>query len=196
MTTGDFIYQELNEAAELLQKFTANKENLANIEKAAKTIVASLKKGGIIISCGNGGSACDAMHFAEELSGKYRDDRDPIPAMAISDPGYLTCTANDFGFNHVFSRYVKGFGNKGDILVAISTSGNSENVVKAAEAAKQKNMKVIGLTGNNGGKLADLCDVHINVPHKGYADRTQEIHIKIIHILIFLIEKQLSADAN
>ena len=196
MTTGDLIYQELNEAAELLQKFTANKENLANIEKAAKTIVASLKKGGIIISCGNGGSACDAMHFAEELSGKYRDDRDPIPAMAISDPGYLTCTANDFGFNNVFSRYVKGFGNKGDILVAISTSGNSENVVKAAEAAKQKNMKVIGLTGNNGGKLAELCDVHINVPHKGYADRTQEIHIKIIHILIFLIEKQLSADAN
>ncbi len=196
MNTSDLIHQELTEAAELLQKFISNKEHIANIEKAVKTIVASLKKGGIIISCGNGGSACDAMHFAEELSGKYRDDRDPIPAMAISDPGYITCTANDFGYNHVFSRYVKGFGNKGDILVAISTSGNSENVVKAAEAAKQKNMKVIGLTGNNGGKLAELCDVHINVPHTGYADRTQEIHIKIIHILIFLIEKQLSAETN
>ena len=196
MTTSDLIYQELNEAAELLQKFLSNKDNISNIEKAAKTIVASIKKGGIIISCGNGGSACDAMHFAEELTGRYRDDREPIPAMAISDPGYLTCTANDFGFGHVYSRYVKGFGKKGDILVAISTSGNSENVIKAAEAAKQKNMKVIGLTGNNGGKLAELCDVHINVPHNGYADRTQEIHIKIIHILIFLIEKQLSADAN
>ncbi len=196
MNSGELIYQELNEAAELLQKFLSGKENIANIEKAAKTIVASIKKGGIIISCGNGGSACDAMHFAEELSGKFREDRDPIPAMAISDPSYITCTANDFGYNHVFSRYVKGFGNKGDILLAISTSGNSENVVKAAEAAKQKNMKVIGLTGKNGGKLAELCDVNINVPHHGYADRIQEIHIKIIHILIFLIEKQLSTEAN
>lgn len=196
MNTSDLIYQELNEAAELLQKFLSNKANIANIEKAIKIIVPALKKGGKIISCGNGGSACDAMHLAEELSGKYREDRDPIPAMSITDPGYITCTANDFGYNHVFSRYVKGFGNKGDILVAISTSGNSENVLKAAEAAKQKSMKVIGLTGNNGGKLAELCDVHINVPHNGYADRTQEVHIKIIHILIFLIEKQLITDAN
>lgn len=191
MNTSDLIYQELNEAAELLQKFLSGKENIANIEKAAKTIVASVKKGRKIISCGNGGSACDAMHFAEELSGKFREDRDPIPAMAISDPSYITCTANDFGYNHVFSRYVKGFGKKGDVLLAISTSGNSENVVKAAEAARQKDMIVIGLTGKNGGKLAELCDVNINVPHQGYADRIQEIHIKVIHILIFLIEKQL-----
>jgi D-sedoheptulose 7-phosphate isomerase len=194
MNTSNLISQELNEAAELLQKFLSGKENIANIEKAAKTIVASIKKGGLIISCGNGGSACDAMHFAEELSGKFREDRDPIPAMAISDPSYLTCTANDFGFNHVFSRYVKGFGKKGDILLAISTSGNSENVVKAAEVARQKGLKVIGLTGKNGGALAELCDVHINVPHHGYADRIQEIHIKIIHILIFLIEKQIHTD--
>jgi D-sedoheptulose 7-phosphate isomerase len=196
MNTGDLIHKELTEAAELLQKFLSNRDNIAAIEKAAKTIVASLKKGGIIISCGNGGSACDAMHFAEELSGKYRENREPIPAMAISDSGYITCTANDYGYGHVFSRYVKGFGNKGDILVAISTSGNSENVLKAAEAARQKQMKVIGLTGNNGGNLAELCDVHINVPHNGYSDRTQEIHIKIIHILIFLIEKQLNTDVG
>ncbi|HSZ25971.1 MAG TPA: D-sedoheptulose 7-phosphate isomerase [Cytophagaceae bacterium] len=196
MNTSDLIYQELTEASELLQKFLSNKENITAIERAAKTIVSSLKKGGIIISCGNGGSACDAMHFAEELSGKFRENRDPIPAMAISDPGYLTCTANDFGYGHVFSRYVKGFGNKGDILVAISTSGDSENVVKAAEAARQKQMKVIGLTGKNGGKLAELCDVQINVLHTGYADRIQEIHIKIIHILIFLIEKQLNTDVS
>ncbi len=196
MNTSELILQELTEAAELLQKFLSNKDHIASIEKAAETIVASVKKGGIVISCGNGGSACDAMHFAEELTGKYREDREPIPAMAISDPSYLTCTANDFGYGHVFSRYVKGFGKDGDILVAISTSGNSENVVKAAEVAKQKQMKVIGLTGKNGGKLAELCDVHINVPHNGYADRIQEIHIKIIHILIFLIEKQLNTDAS
>jgi len=196
MNTGDLIYQELTEAADVLQKFLSNKDNILSIEKAAKTIVASVKKGGIVISCGNGGSACDAMHFAEELTGKYRENREPIPAMAISDAGYITCAANDFGYGHVFSRYVKGFGNKGDVLVAISTSGNSENVLKAAEVAHQKQMKVIGLTGKNGGKLAELCDVHINVPHNGYSDRIQEIHIKIIHILIFLIEKQLNTDVS
>lgn len=196
MNTGELIYKELTEAADVLQKFLSNKENILNIESAAKTIADSVKQGGLVISCGNGGSACDAMHFAEELSGKFREDREPIPAMAISDPSYLTCTANDFGFSHVFSRYVKGFGKKGDVLLAISTSGNSENVVKAAETAKQKNMKVIGLTGKNGGKLASLCDININVQHQGYADRIQEIHIKVIHILIFLIEKQLNTDVS
>jgi D-sedoheptulose 7-phosphate isomerase len=194
MNSSTLISQELKEAAELLQKFLSDHENIANIEKAAQTFVTSIKNGGLILSCGNGGSACDAMHFAEELSGKFREDRDPIAAMAISDPSYLTCTANDFGFSHVFSRYVKGFGKKGDVLLAISTSGNSENVIKAAEIARQKEMKVIGLTGKNGGKLAELCDVHINVPHHGYSDRIQEIHIKVIHILIFLIEKQLNTD--
>jgi D-sedoheptulose 7-phosphate isomerase len=196
MNTSESILQELTEAADLLQRFLSNPDNIASIEKAAKTLVDSLKSGGIILSCGNGGSACDAMHFAEELSGKFRENREPIPAMAISDPGYITCTANDYGFGHVFSRYVKGFGKKGDVLVAISTSGNSENVVKAAEVARQREMKVIGLTGKNGGKLADLCDVLVKVPHTGYADRIQEVHIKVIHILIFLIEKQLSADVG
>lgn len=195
MNATELIYQELNEATEVLQKFLSNKDNILAIDKAAKIIVGSIKKGGLVISCGNGGSACDAMHLAEELTGKFRENREPIPAIAISDAGYITCTANDFGFNHVFSRFVKGLGKKGDILVAISTSGDSENVVKAAEAAKQKDMKVIGLTGKNGGKLAELCDVNINVAHNGYSDRIQEVHIKIIHILILLIEKQLSAVA-
>ncbi len=192
MDSSILIIEELTQAAELLNKFISNNENIENIDQAAKVIVNSVKNGGLIISCGNGGSACDAMHFAEELTGKYRENREPIPAMAISDSSYITCTANDYGYGQIFSRYVKGFGKKGDVLLAISTSGNSENVLKAAEVAKQKDMKVIGLTGKNGGKLAELCDVHINVPYNGYADRIQEVHIKIIHILIFLIEKQLN----
>jgi D-sedoheptulose 7-phosphate isomerase len=131
---------------------------------------------------------CDAMHFAEELTGKFRNDRKPFAAIAISDPSYISCTANDFGFEKVFSRFVEAIGNKGDVLLAISTSGNSENVINAAHAAKLKGMKVIGLTGKDGGKLAGLCDIEIRAPHSEYADRTQEIHIKVIHSLIHLVE--------
>jgi D-sedoheptulose 7-phosphate isomerase len=151
----------------------------------------SIKEGGKIISCGNGGSSCDAMHFAEELTGRYRENREPIAAISISDSSHITCTANDFGYSHVFSRYVKALGKKGDVLLAISTSGNSENVIQAAEIAKQKDIKVIVLSGKFGGKLAEFADVLINVPHEGYADRIQEIHIKVIHIFIMLIEKGL-----
>jgi D-sedoheptulose 7-phosphate isomerase len=129
------------------------------------------------------------MHFAEELTGKYREDRKAIPAIAISDPGYLTCVGNDYGFDFAFSRFLEAFGNKGDVLLAISTSGDSGNVLRAANVAKMKGMKVVALTGKNGGKLAENCDLEIRVPHFGYADRIQEVHIKIIHILIFLIEK-------
>jgi D-sedoheptulose 7-phosphate isomerase len=162
---------------------------LAKIEKAAKWMLEAVNKGGKIISCGNGGSSCDAMHFAEELTGKYREDRKAIPAIAISDPGYLTCVGNDYGFDFAFSRFLEAFGNKGDVLLAISTSGDSGNVLRAANVAKMKGMKVVALTGKNGGKLAENCDLEIRVPHFGYADRIQEVHIKIIHILIFLIEK-------
>jgi len=142
-------------------------------------------------NCGNGGSSCDAMHFAEELTGKYREDRKAIPAISISDPGYLTCVSNDYGFDFAFSRFLEAFGNKGDVLLAISTSGDSGNVLRAANVAKMKGLKVVALTGKNGGKLAENCDLEIRVPHFGYADRIQEVHIKIIHILIFLIEKGL-----
>ncbi|HEX8547270.1 MAG TPA: D-sedoheptulose 7-phosphate isomerase [Cytophagaceae bacterium] len=183
------IQQELTEAANLVNTFLTNRDNLNDINTAAKTMVASLKKGGKIISCGNGGSACDAIHFAEELTGRYRENREPIAAISISDPGHMTCVANDFGFNQVYSRYLKAVGKKGDVLLAISTSGNSENVLRAAELAKQKGIKVISLTGKNGGKLAEFSDIMIKVPHEGYADRIQEVHIKVIHILIFLIEK-------
>jgi D-sedoheptulose 7-phosphate isomerase len=181
----------MEEASLVLERFIAEKNNIEAIEKAARLIADSVKGGGKVLSCGNGGSACDAMHFAEELTGRYRENREPIPAIAISETGHITCTANDYGYVHVFSRYLQAVGNKNDVLLAISTSGNSENVLKAAETAKAKGIKVISLTGKAGGKLAPLSDININVSHNGYADRVQEVHIKIIHILIFLIEKFL-----
>jgi D-sedoheptulose 7-phosphate isomerase len=134
---------------------------------------------------------CDAMHFAEELTGKFRDDRPAIAAISISDPSHLTCVGNDHGFEQVFARYVQAHGKRGDVLLAISTSGNSPNVLRAAEAAKKQGVKVVGLTGKDGGKLAPLCDVEVRVPHNGYADRVQEVHIKVIHALIDHIEREL-----
>ncbi len=186
------IKEELQESSRVLDTFTNDSNQLNNIQTAAELLATSLQNGGKVLSCGNGGSHCDAVHFAEELTGKYRENRKPFAAIAISDPGYLTCAANDFGYGFVFSRFIEGVGNEGDVLLAISTSGNSENVLNAVKMAHTKGMKVIGLTGNNGGKMAGLCDVEICVPHSGYADRIQEIHIKIIHILIHLTERQIA----
>jgi len=185
------IKQELQESAKVLNNFLEDEKNIKDIEAAADMIVAAFNAGHKIISCGNGGSSCDSMHFAEELSGRYRGDRKALPAISISDSSHITCTGNDYGYDFVFSRFVEGLGQPKDVLLAISTSGNSKNVMKAAESAKLKGMKVIGLTGKNGGQLADLCDVEIRVSHFGFADRIQEIHIKVIHILIFLIEKKM-----
>ena len=187
----EIISQELNEAQIVLQNFLSNEKNIADIESAARLMASGIESGNKIISCGNGGSHCDAMHFAEELSGRYRDNRRALPAIAISDVSHLSCVSNDYGFEFVFSRFVEGLGNQGDILLGISTSGNSENIIKAVEAAHAKGMKVIILSGKDGGKLAGKADVEIRVPHFGYADRIQEIHIKVIHILILLIEKIL-----
>ena len=182
------IAEHFHEAAQALQKFDtpSNHEKIMN---AAEAMVASINSGGKIISCGNGGSMCDAMHFAEELTGRYRNDRHSISAISISDPSHITCVGNDYGFDSIFSRYIESIGNENDVLLAISTSGNSQNVIKAVEAAKNKKMKVIGLTGKSGGKLAELCDIEIRAPFSEYADRAQEIHIKVIHALIDLIEK-------
>lgn len=191
MNKNQLIQQHFEEAAAVLKQFVENPDNFRAIEKAGDLITQAFKKGNKVISCGNGGSMCDAMHFAEELSGRYREDRPSLPAIAISDPSYITCTGNDYGFDHIFSRFVEGFGKEGDVLVAISTSGNSANVVKAAEAAKSKGMGVIVLTGKDGGKLSSLADLEIRAPHSKFADRTQEIHIKIIHTLIDYTEQQL-----
>jgi D-sedoheptulose 7-phosphate isomerase len=175
------------EAEKILREFILS-GNIQKIEIAGKLMVDSLKTGGKIISCGNGGSMSDAIHFAEELTGRYRENRKAIPALAISDPGYLSCVSNDYGYSYVFSRFVEGVGNKSDVLLAISTSGNSENVINGILAAKEKGMTVIGLTGKDGGKIAQLCDVEIRAPFSEYADRAQEIHIKVIHSLIDFIE--------
>ncbi|HBC3958160.1 D-sedoheptulose 7-phosphate isomerase [Vibrio parahaemolyticus] len=187
----DLIRSELNEAAEVLNKFLSDDHNIVQIEAAAKMIADSFKQDGKVLSCGNGGSHCDAMHFAEELTGRYRDNRPGYAGIAISDPSHLSCVSNDFGYDFVFSRYVEAVGRKGDVLFGLSTSGNSGNILKAIEAAKAKGMKTVALTGKDGGKMAGLADVEIRVPHFGYADRIQEVHIKIIHIIIQLIEKEM-----
>ncbi|HOZ29992.1 MAG TPA: D-sedoheptulose 7-phosphate isomerase [Bacteroidales bacterium] len=186
------IRDNLIEAAGVLNSFISDKNQLDKIEQAGKLMVKSLKTSGKIIACGNGGSMSDAMHFAEELTGRFRENRQAIPAIAINDPSHITCTANDFGFQYVFSRYIEGLGNKNDILLAISTSGNSKNIIKAISAAKKKGMKVIALTGKDGGKIKDLCDIEIRVSHMGYSDRIQEIHIMIIHSLINYIENNIT----
>ena len=186
------IRNELTQAIDVLTNFVTNDENLKKIQQAAVLIADSFKQGGKVLSCGNGGSHCDAMHFAEELTGRFRDNRPSYPAIAISDVSHISCVGNDYGFDYIFSRYVEGVGQKGDVLLGISTSGNSANVLKAIEAAKQKGMKIITLTGKDGGKMNGLADVDIRVPHFGYADRVQEIHIKVIHILILLIEKEMA----
>lgn len=187
----DLIRSELNEAAEVLNKFLSDDHNIAQIEAAAKMIADSFKQDGKVLSCGNGGSHCDSMHFAEELTGRYRENRPGYAGIAISDPSHLSCVSNDFGYEFVFSRYVEAVGRKGDVLFGLSTSGNSGNILKAIEAAQAKGMKTIALTGKDGGKMAGLADIEIRVPHFGYADRIQEVHIKIIHIIIQLIEKEM-----
>jgi D-sedoheptulose 7-phosphate isomerase len=187
----DLIRENFIQASKTLEKFLSVDVNLESIEEAAIILSKAIDSGGKIISCGNGGSMCDAMHFAQELTGKFKHDRPALPALSISDPSHLTCTANDYGFEHVFSRYIEGLGNQDDVLFAISTSGNSSNIIKAAEAALQKGMKVVALTGKTGGLLAKLAEVEIRVEGGSYSDRIQEMHIKIIHILVDLIERKV-----
>lgn len=191
MDFQSIIRGELDQAARTLEKFISDPTQINLIEQASRMMAESIASGGKIISCGNGGSHCDAMHFAEELTGRYRENRKAIAALCISDPSHISCVSNDFGYEYIFSRYVEALGKDGDVLLGISTSGNSANIIRAAQSAKEKGMSVIILSGKDGGKLAPLADVEIRVPHFGYADRIQEIHIKIIHILILLIEKQV-----
>lgn len=191
-TPLDTIQAELAEAAAVLQRVLSDTALQQQLAAAADTIVQAITAGHKVISCGNGGSHCDAMHFAEELSGRFRDDRPALPAMCISDASHLTCVGNDYGFQYVFSRAVEALGQPGDVLVALSTSGNSPNILQAATAARRRGLKVIAFTGKDGGQLAPLADIELRVPHFGYADRIQEIHIKLIHILIHLIEQSLA----
>jgi D-sedoheptulose 7-phosphate isomerase len=187
----NIIKTSFSEAREVLDEFMNDPGNIKAIETAAGILVDAVRSGNKILSCGNGGSMTDAMHFAEEMSGVFRDKRRALPAIAISDPSHITCTANDFGFEAIFSRYVEALGNKGDVLVAISTGGNSMNIIRAAEAAHDRGMKVVGLTGRSGGLLSGMADCEIRVRGRKHSDRIQEVHIKILHILVLLIEKTL-----
>jgi D-sedoheptulose 7-phosphate isomerase len=188
-TLADLVQADLLEARTVLDRFTADPSTAPVLERAARLLATCLQQGGKVLSCGNGGSLCDAQHFAEELSGRYRQDRPALAAIALTDAAHLTCVANDYGFEFVFSRYVQALGRPGDVLLAISTSGQSPNVLRAAEAAKAAGMLVVSLTGKDGGALAGLSDVEIRVPHTGYADRIQEVHVKVIHVLLRLIEQ-------
>ncbi|CAB3790844.1 D-sedoheptulose 7-phosphate isomerase [Pararobbsia alpina] len=185
------IKAEFEAAASVLDAFLNDDAQLAKVASAARLLADAFDQGCKVLSCGNGGSHCDAMHFAEELTGRFRDDRKGFPAIAISDVSHISCVGNDFGFDFIFSRYVEAVGRPGDVLLAISTSGNSKNVIRAMAAAKQLGMKTIALTGKDGGAIGreGLADIEIRVPHTGYADRIQEIHIKVIHTLILLVEK-------
>ena len=186
-----FIQDALKDAQETLNNFVSNEQNIELVNQAIGHFVDTIKNhDGRILACGNGGSMCDSMHFVEELTGRYRKDRDPIAAINMGDPSHITCVANDYGYEHIFSRHVQAWGKKGDTLLAISTSGNSQNVILAVEKAKAQGMNVVGLLGKTGGKLKDMVDVPI-VVDCSVTDRIQEIHIKLIHIFIEGIERQL-----
>ena len=187
MQLEEQIRQQFQESQFVLEQFQTA-ENFSKIAEAIRWMGYAINSGNKIISCGNGGSMADAMHFAEELSGRFRADRKALAAVSISDPTHISCVANDYGYDFIFSRYLEALGKSGDVLLGISTSGNSTNVINAVEAAKALGMKTIVLTGKDGGKLAQLADLEIRAPHSTYADRAQEIHIKVIHNLILGIE--------
>lgn len=186
------VLDDLKEARQVLDNYLSLPGTRSSIEEAISIMATSLKQRGKIISAGNGGSMCDALHFAEELSGRYRDHRPSYAAIAIADPSHLTCAGNDYGFDEVFSRFIEGVGFEGDVFLGISTSGNSRNIIRACEVCKDKGLKSICLLGKDGGKLRELCDLPLIVPHTGYADRIQEVHTMIIHIMIRGIEEMMA----
>ncbi len=185
------ILESLQESRSVLDLFISDTDKLERVEQAARLLIDTLKAGRCIYSCGNGGSMSDAMHFAEELTGRYQQDRPGLSATAISDPGHLSCVANDYGYDAVFSRYLQARARAGDCLLAISTSGQSQNVINAASYAKSHGLSVISLTGRPGSALGQLATVDVSTVERRFADKIQELHIKIIHILIELIEREL-----
>ncbi len=193
MTLGA-VRNTLNEALQALQALVGNEATLQHIAAAGELLADTFAAGGRAYSCGNGGSMCDAMHFAEELTGRFRDNRPGYAALAISDPSHLSCVGNDYGYEQVFSRFIEAHGRKGDVLLAISTSGASKNVIAAVNVARQRGMQVIGLTGKANTPLAESADIAIITPAGKYADRVQELHIKVIHILIELVERRLAPE--
>jgi D-sedoheptulose 7-phosphate isomerase len=187
----DHIRSSLLEAKVALDNLLANEDALARIERAAALLIETFRARCRVYACGNGGSMSDAMHFAEELTARYRKDRPGLPAIAISDPSHISCVGNDFGYDEVFSRFIEAHGRVGDCLLAISTSGKSANILKAARAAKALDMRVVALTGKPASPLESVADIALCTPGGAYADRVQELHIKVIHILIELIEREM-----
>ena len=185
----------LLDAQKALEALLANEEALNAIEAAGQLMADTIAAGGKILSCGNGGSLCDSMHFAEEMTGRYRLNRPGFAAIAISDPSHMSCVGNDYGYEEVFARYTQAVGRPGDVLLAITTSGTSKNILKAVEAAKANGMKVVGMTGRVGSPLAEMADIAIVTPSgSAYADRVQELHIKALHIMIELVERRLAPE--
>jgi D-sedoheptulose 7-phosphate isomerase len=191
MSMTNQVRGTLEEAQAALQALLADDKTIGAIAAAGQLLLTTFKQGGRVFSCGNGGSMCDAMHFAEELSGRYRLDRAGLPALSISDPGHLSCVGNDYGYEFVFSRFLEAHAKPGDCLLAISTSGKSQNVLTAAAAVKKLGMTVIGLMGRADSPLGQITDIVIATPGGAFADRVQELHIKTIHILIELVEREL-----
>ena len=185
------VLAALNDARDALDALISNEKTIEAVVAAAGLMADAVEGDGKVMSCGNGGSLCDAMHFAEEMTGRYRSNRRPYAALAISDASHMACVGNDYGYEEVFSRYVEAHGRKGDVLLAITTSGTSRNIVKAAEVARRKGVKVVALTGRDETPITELADVSIVTPAGRWADRVQELHIKCIHILIELIERRL-----
>jgi len=190
--TVDIVKGTLNEALGGLQALIRNEAVLQRIAAAGQLLADTFAAGGRAYSCGNGGSMCDAMHFAEELTGRFRDNRPGYAALAISDASHLSCVGNDYGYDQVFARFIEAHGRKEDVLLAITTSGTSKNVLAAVKVAHQRGMKVIGLTGNRDTPLTESADISIVTEAGKYADRVQELHIKVIHILIELVERKLA----
>ena len=194
MTPIDPIRAAFDEAAAVLRAFVDHPDGLANVRRFADAAAATLRAGGKLLACGNGGSMCDAMHFAEEWTGRFRGDRKALPALAFSDPSQLTCITNDFGYDEVFARSVEAYGNRGDLLLVLSTSGQSTNIIRAVETAKGLGLTTVGLLGKGGGAVARLVDIPVLVPDATTSDRIQELHIKVIHIVIEAVERELFPD--
>ena len=180
----------LQEAQATLSAFLSDPEQLKKCETFSKMLIETFRNGGRLFTCGNGGSHCDAMHFAEEFTGRYRKDRRPLGALALGDPSHVTCVGNDYGFNEIFARQLIGLGRPGDLLVGLSTSGNSENVIRAFTAAREIGIKTVALLGRDGGKLKSMADLAIVIPAQT-SDRIQEMHIKLIHTVIETVEREL-----
>jgi D-sedoheptulose 7-phosphate isomerase len=189
------VIEAFQNAKLALEAFLADGRNFTTLDLAADMVAESLAEGGKVLACGNGGSACDAMHFCEELTGRFRKDRPALAAVSLTDAGHITCVANDYGYDEVFARGVQALGKPGDVLVALSTSGNSANVVRAVEAAAEREMRTIALLGRDGGKLAGVCDLEWIVPgvpvDAPTADRIQEIHMLVLHALVEGVERRM-----